>query len=435
MLLLPQIPKFIAHEIATRVAGMTVSDASRLRASDHALKFFSPIGGTHVNPTLLEQLQSRIELIARGSGYPDQRPADRFDYAATECLHSVLKMSANEASRPGVWQFLACVLMPDIVVWRQGRAGSPVNLDNFLDSTNNLFRRLWWRAAIFEDRSRPTEPYWLLENMLEDAIQTFYERRGLSGVPGMGVAFARVYHATSKLLPPRFNMEPVERTAQKWLVRVAENVAIECLDERSQIRLVANAFAKGLTPPHRSAITDLQIEKAAATLAQGGTVAPLSIPAQQPVAAIESQPPPKPVVRATLFSGEHKKAFGTERGAFSIVTEREASASEINLTGPEAKIAEDFFGRDRIHLGPAKANPLGALQRFREHQTDQLIYLNLVYPKSDRSEMRLYLSQQKGFKPAPGSVWFIYLRKRELYIGWMTLEDWELFLAGKKGSR
>lgn len=430
MLLLPQIPRFIAHEIATRLSGLSISEARQARAIDHPLKFFSPTGGAHANPQTLDSLRDEIERVAKESGYPGQRNVGKFDYAVTELLHRILRITRNEASRPGVWQFLGCVLMPDIVIWRQRRAdGGPVNLDNFLDSSNNLFRRLWWRAAIFDDRTRAATPYWLLEDMLEDAIQTFYERRGLSGTPGMGLAFGRVYHATSRLLPAGFNMEPVERVAQKWLVRTAESIALDCLDDTAKIRLVADAFAKGIPSPLTTQASGTLITENAIALARGTTVA-IAPPLAPPAVRVE---PPKPKQVATLFGEQHKRAFAADRGAFSTVTVREADASEVNLTGPEAKIAEEFFGRDRIHLGPVKANPIAALQRFREHPTGQLIYLNLVYPKSDRSEMRLYLSQQKGFKPSAGWIWFLYQRKRELYLGAMSPEDWELFLVGKKG--
>lgn len=266
MLLPPQIPKFIGLELSAKLGTLSIAEARRARATDHPLKVHSATGGTHTTVSTLEALRDAIEEVARTHGYPGTKAtnAGAFDTIAAERIHRMLKLSANEASKPGVWMFLACVLMPDIVVWRQRkRDGETVNSDNFLDSTNNLFRRLWWRAAIFQDSSRPADPMWLLDVLLEDAIQTFYERRGLSGTPGMGVTFGRVYHATASALPPRYNMEPVERTAQKWLVRITESIALDYLDPGERLQVVAEAFHRAIPLDHGKTITAARIAAAA----------------------------------------------------------------------------------------------------------------------------------------------------------------------------
>jgi hypothetical protein len=428
MLLLPQIPKFAAEDLAASLGRMTIGEARAARALDHPLKVFSPTGGTHIPEKALEQLRDALEEIARRHGYPKTRPTDlaAFDREAAEHLHRTLKITANEASKPGPWQFLACILMPDLIVWRQRRADdAPVNTDNFLDSTNNLFRRLWWRAVIFHDPHRPVDSLWLLDHLLEDAIQTFYERRSLSGTSRMGVVFGRVYHATAQLLPLRFNMEPVERTAQKWLVRIGENVAYDYLDDMRLVHLVAEAFHRSV--PVAQA-TNASVERLTQRARLPETVTEVLQPPASPVATVDS-PEPFPTGAAVAFDRHLCHIFEAERGTFSTVTAREADASEINLTGPEAKIAEDFFGRERIHAGPVRTNPDGARQRFRIHPTGELIYLNLVYPKHERTEMRLYLSTQKGFKPIGGSIWFLFQRKRDLFIGFMSPEEWQKYIS------
>jgi len=425
MILLPQIPKFAATDLAETRGRMTISEARAVRALDHPLKVFSPTGGSHFSERGLEQLRDQMEETVRRHGYPTVRPSDwaAFDRESAELLHRTLRITFNEASKPGPWQFLACILMPDVVIWRQRRAdGAAVKADNFLDSTNNLFRRLWWRAAIFSDPHRAGEPLWLLDHLLEDAIQTFFERRSLSGQPRMGLVFGRVYHAATQLLPSRFNMEPVERTAQKWLVRIGENVAFDSLGDQALVGVVAEAFHRSLPDPHRSAIRlESLVERAklpAAPRSAAGQASPEA-------AAIAPAPAPAPNAPAVVFTESLLRHFSADRGTFSIVTAREADASEINLTGPEAKIVEAFFGRERIHVGPVRTNPENARQRFRTYPSGELIYLNLVYPKHDRSEMRLYLSTQKGFKPPGASIWFLFQRKRDLFIGFMDHNEWE----------
>jgi hypothetical protein len=421
MFLLPQLPKFAADDMASQLGRASIGEARAARALDHPLKVYSPTGGSHLSDTILHSLRDSVEEIARASGYPRLRPADvsAFDLQVAERLQRVLRISPNEAAKPGPWMFLACVVMPDIVLWRQRRAESAiVNPDNFLDTTNNLFRRLWWRAAIFGDNERIADPLWLLDHLLEDAVQTFYERRSLSGVPQMGVVFGRIYHAAASLLPPGFNMEPVERTVQKWLVRVGENVAYDYLSESDLIAIMAEAFYKSVPAAHAASVS---VESLVAAVHPAPQAAPVPETEAEPV-------PAEPVVTSTAnaieFDEPQRRFFKAEAGTYSKVTPREADASEVNLTGPEARLAEQFFGRDRIHAGPVRTDPAAAAQRFRAYPGGELVYLNLVYPKRDRTEMRLYLSAQKGFKPPGGSIWFLFQRGRDLFVGFMPADEW-----------
>jgi hypothetical protein len=428
MMLLPQIPKFAAEDLAARLGQMSITDARSARGVDHPLKIFSPTGGTHCSERMLEQMRDALEVIARRHGYPGNRPTDlaTFDRETAEHLHRSLKVTFNEASKPGPWQFIACVVMPDLVVWRQRRGeGAVVNSDNFLDSTNNLFRRLWWRAAIFNDPYRTFDPLWLLDHLLEDAIQTFYERRSLSGTPRLGLVFGRVYHATAQALPSKYNMEPVERTAQKWLVRIGENIAYETLSDLDLVHVMAEAFHRSVPAIYSEVVSIARLTE------QARFPEAFILPTVPPgfIVPIVGEPvvekgPSSPSTAAVVFDERINRAFSADRGTYSTVTNREADASEINLTGPEAKIAEDFFGRERLHVGPVRSNPDAARQRFRMYPNGELIYLNLVYPKHERTELRLYLSNQKGFKPSGGSIWFLFQRKRDLFIGFMSNDDW-----------
>src|ERR1044071_6920388 len=99
---------------------MSIAEARAARGLDHPLKVFSPTGGSHFSERALEVLRDTLDEKARVHGYPRIRPTDwtGFDGEAAEHLHRTLRISANEASKPGPWQFLACVLMPDLVVWR-----------------------------------------------------------------------------------------------------------------------------------------------------------------------------------------------------------------------------------------------------------------------------------------------------------------------------
>lgn len=111
------------------------------------------------------------------------------------------------------------------------------------------------------------------------------------------------------------------------------------------------------------------------------------------------------------------KKFGTKFGAYSIVTEREYFDSQITLTDYEAELIISFFGRSQIHIGNVGSNRTLSSKTFRHHPSGISIQLNIVFPKPEKTELRLYLSVQAGFKPNGGDVWFMFIKNEELWIG------------------
>ncbi len=126
------------------------------------------------------------------------------------------------------------------------------------------------------------------------------------------------------------------------------------------------------------------------------------------------------------FEDIHKTFFDCETGAFSEVTDTENSDSQVTLDKDEKKIALKFFSEKNIHHGNAATNPKKASKEFLLYPGMNTLRLNLVYPKPDKSELRLYLSVDHGFKPNGGDIWFIYTNQsKQLVIGSMTKIDWE----------
>jgi len=124
------------------------------------------------------------------------------------------------------------------------------------------------------------------------------------------------------------------------------------------------------------------------------------------------------------FGKSQKIKFDSENGAYSIVTKRENYDSQITATDEEANLLLSFFGRESIQIGNVKSNPEKAKKCFRHYPTGNKIYLNLVYPKPEKTELRLYLSQRAGFKPSGEDIWFIFEMNRELWIGAMSETIW-----------
>jgi 5-methylcytosine-specific restriction enzyme A len=124
------------------------------------------------------------------------------------------------------------------------------------------------------------------------------------------------------------------------------------------------------------------------------------------------------------FGVSQKFKFESESGTYSIVTEREYYDSQITATDYETDLLIQHFGLDNIHIGNVTSNKVAANKRFRKFPTGESIFLNLVFPKPEKKELRLYLSSKAGFKPDPLSVWFMYLHENDIWIGSMDEVQW-----------
>ena len=116
------------------------------------------------------------------------------------------------------------------------------------------------------------------------------------------------------------------------------------------------------------------------------------------------------------------------RGSYSPVTDREIYDSQITATDSEAKLLVDFFNRsgEGIYVGNVNSNKIAARKAFRLFPKGDIVYLNLVYPKPNKTELRLYLSSRAGFMPKRGDVWFLYESRTDgaLWIGAMPESRW-----------
>lgn len=124
------------------------------------------------------------------------------------------------------------------------------------------------------------------------------------------------------------------------------------------------------------------------------------------------------------FGVSQKIKFESDLGTYSIVTEREYYDSQITATDYETELLIQHFGVSNIHVGNVASNKVAANKRFKKFPTGEDVFLNLVFPKPEKSELRLYLSSRAGFKPNPLSVWFIYLYKGDIWIGSMEEAQW-----------
>ena len=87
----------------------------------HEDAFYPPTGGVNVTDgelsSLREVLVVALESISSSSD-ADQRKRAQFDVVMARTLHNQVPIDPGEASRPEVWSFLTCVLLPDVARWR-----------------------------------------------------------------------------------------------------------------------------------------------------------------------------------------------------------------------------------------------------------------------------------------------------------------------------
>jgi 5-methylcytosine-specific restriction enzyme A len=124
------------------------------------------------------------------------------------------------------------------------------------------------------------------------------------------------------------------------------------------------------------------------------------------------------------FGTIQKIKFETIDGAYSRVTDRENFDSQITLTDYEAHLVVSHFGKPNIYIGNVGSSGGRSAKQFRLFPDGQVIDLNIIYPKPNKSELRLYISSRAGFKPDAGYIWFIFKKDDDLWIGAMSEISW-----------
>jgi hypothetical protein len=124
------------------------------------------------------------------------------------------------------------------------------------------------------------------------------------------------------------------------------------------------------------------------------------------------------------FGKAQQRKFGASVGSYSTVTDRENYDSQITLTDYESDLVIETFGLDNLTVGNVQSNPKLSSKPFRLYPKGQKITLNIVFPKPEKTELRLYISSRAGFKPKGGEIWFMFSKDSEIWIGAMSEIAW-----------
>jgi len=132
------------------------------------------------------------------------------------------------------------------------------------------------------------------------------------------------------------------------------------------------------------------------------------------------------------FNDEMKRYFRADRGAGSIVTEKdEARKSQITITRFENEVISSYF-KDIPKGSKTSLEEQGVSVEvtFRLYPTGENITLVLLHPKPKRTELRIYM-KAGVFKPSAGLIWFVFLRDGEIWIGALDEYSFSEISGGK----
>jgi len=186
MRLFPRLRLEGARQLAVDLSALEIDNACARSAVSHPETVFAPIGAP-VSEGELQELQQRVRSLAKDHGYPESRGRTdlaRWDVESAITLHRDMGIRPAEAVHAGLWAFVGCVLLPDVVRWRWDRGGS-APVERFLGAQRgirNTFGRLWWRCEVLrDDRDADyTQVRPILEALGEDQHVQITERPGLA---------------------------------------------------------------------------------------------------------------------------------------------------------------------------------------------------------------------------------------------------------------
>ena len=245
MILFPQLPHHVSLQIAVDARSASVQSLAERSATEHPACEYTPTGGTRATRAALGRLRGDLLLLAIGAGYPNdpsQQQAATFDAEAAVVLAQQMPMVPAEAAKGGVWEFISCVLLPDLARWRFGRTAGATPLERFVSGRRNVYQRLWWRAYHLAPRTGGGPRLCqLLKALGEDELVQLMERPSLAGIEGLPGSIAEGLLAAAKQHSILTRRQLI-REAQKRFLRLSSFLALESITPHEIDQHVANIF-------------------------------------------------------------------------------------------------------------------------------------------------------------------------------------------------
>jgi hypothetical protein len=251
VLLYPELPGPIADGLLDRLISLSLEEARQESNIRHPLATYAATGGNRADPKALTQLQKAINEIAAQCGYPNQPGTQQkhdFDAASGKLLHKKMYITPSEASKPEVWNFMACVLLPDIVRWRFPGTNDVTGRERFQGKNRalrNTFGRVWWRAQILYQENIE-DPYALLDQLGEDELVQIMERPGIAASPLLAQQICFSFLAACRAGIGFSSNSDLLRDAMKRLRRLLPIISFDALEKEVLYQLIDDIFAESL---------------------------------------------------------------------------------------------------------------------------------------------------------------------------------------------
>lgn len=146
--LLEQTP---AVELARRTSTYDVARLRETSSSDHKQAHFDGASQDLVTNDSLESIQNSIRELAAKYGYPKPFEDDRiegFDREFALLLSAGFKLLPSQAADDRLWNFVTCILLPDIAKWRIPADNWEIEYENWGENPRNrYFKETWWRIT------------------------------------------------------------------------------------------------------------------------------------------------------------------------------------------------------------------------------------------------------------------------------------------------
>lgn len=232
MLLFPQLPHHVALQIAEAACTASIQSLAEGAATQHSACEYTPTGGTRATIAALQRLRNDFLRLALAAGYPNdptQQQAANFDAEAAVVLAQQMSMAPAEAAKGGVWEFISCILLPDLIRWRFGGTSGATPIERFVSGRRNVYQRLWWRAyhlaPLANEGPRLIQ---LLQLLGEDELVQLMERPSLAGIRGLPGAIA-IGLLTASKQHSNLTRRQLIREAQKRLLRLSSFLSLESI--------------------------------------------------------------------------------------------------------------------------------------------------------------------------------------------------------------
>jgi len=263
MNLYPRLPLATATALSEEIARLSRSELLERSSDWDPSVILAPVGGASVDRNEVRRLQSLIRARAHDASTragSDEAARRFFDQEVSRLLFDEMDLAPHEAAQAGVWSFLTCIVVPDVVRWRfpgDDGTGTPVRrFTGGARGVRNALGRLWWRAYVLHE-PEADDPWRLVRVIGEDQAVAILERPFLSGHPPLAREVLRAVTDSGG------QQQELMRDLTKRLLRVGGALPLEALApdvtrdlvhrelSRSQAALSSTApdVNAGITPP------------------------------------------------------------------------------------------------------------------------------------------------------------------------------------------